>query len=265
MTDAYPPIPDPDDEWELRFTDQALRDLGVTGVEPNDIPGVKRASSADNLIDKYVEHYTETREPTGAGYVGKVGGGIHKLKSHSGQRGCVLVHDELHVVWLLGYTAEHDYSLFEDRHDTGALLPSEADIARVLQYRREQRFSERVGPGVKALIAMAAEMPGLPRRGLVGEALQLEVAVVVVQLDNAALADVYLTVRMPPEPTSQQTPDWPGSQLLPALAETSEVPAETMDYPREVPDGEDGMRAVDYAVERSIRLRDVDPSRIPTR
>lgn len=78
----------------MRFGRQALDDLDVDrGVAPDDHDRIRSQAKCREIVDKFLAHYSETREPTGAGYVNNVGGNVHKLKSGSRNRACVKVHE----------------------------------------------------------------------------------------------------------------------------------------------------------------------------
>jgi hypothetical protein len=259
VTEAYPPVPDPDDDWRLRFTRQALADLGVArDVAPDDHPAIRSQASCPQIVDKFLEHYSESLEETGAGHVNNVGGNVHKLKSGSRNRACVKLHPDLQTVWFLGFTAEHDYKLFEDRHAAGDLYPSDEELAEAIAARRAEAFEDRVGPGLRELLDRAASTPGRPARGTVGELVKVEVAVVVIQVDDEHAADAFITVKMPPAGDPSAVERWPGAQLLPVIAATCHVTYSRLDYPPQVPDGHGGMRPVDLSREAVVQLVDVD-------
>lgn len=259
MTEAYPPVPDPDDDWRLRFTRQAMADLGVgRGVAPDDHVAIRASASCPDIVDKFLAHYSESRDETGAGHMSNVGGNVHKLKSGSRNRACVKVFPAGRTVWFLGFTAEHDYKLFEQRHSARDLYPRDEELAEAIAARRAEAFADRVGPGLRELLDRAVSEPGQPQRGTVGELLKLEVSVVVVEADDGQLADAFLTVRMPPDGDPRRVERWPGSQLLPVLADTCHVTYAHLDFPPQVPDGHGGMRVVDQAREVAVQLIDVD-------
>lgn len=263
MTEAYPPVPEPDDDWRLRFTRQALVDLGVTrAVAPDDHAAIRAQASCPEIVDKFLEHYSESRAETGAGHVNNVGGNVHKLKSGSRNRACVKVHPALRTVWFLGFTAAHDYGLFEDRHATGGLYPSDAELAEAIAARRAEGFEDRVGPGLRVLLDRAAATPGHPQRGMIGGLLKVDVTVVVIQVDDDQMADAFITVRMPPDGDPSAVERWPGNQLLPVLADTCHVAYSHLGYPPQVPDDQGGLREVDRSRESAIQLVDLDVRRL---
>jgi len=266
VTVDFPPVPDPDDDWRLRFTRKALTDLGVRReVAPDDHATIHAQAICPEIVGKFLEHYTESRAETGAGYVNNVGGHVHKLKLGSRNRACVKVHDRLRTVWFLGFTAEHDYVLFENRHAVGDLYPTDEELAEAVAARRSEAFEERVGPGLRELLSRAADVPGQPQRGTVGELLKLEVSVLVIEVDEGRMADAFITVRMPPEGDPAAVERWPSSHLLPVLAEACHIAYGRLDYPQQVPDGRGGMRDVDRACEIAVQLVDVDARELDVR
>lgn len=243
----------------MRFGRQALDDLDVDrGVAPDDHDRIRSQAKCREIVDKFLAHYSETREPTGAGYVNNVGGNVHKLKSGSRNRACVKVHEAGSTVWFLGFTDAHDYHLFEQRHANGILYPSDAELAEAIAARRSESFEDRVSPGLRELVDRAAEEPGSPQRGTVGGMLRLEVSVLVVEVDDEGLADVFIAVQMPPEGDPGAVEGWPGNQLLPVLADASRVAFVSMNYPTHVPDGQGSLRAVRLGHEHAVQLTDVD-------
>jgi hypothetical protein len=166
------------------------------------------------------------------------------------------------VCWFLGYTPEHDYVLFETRAANDELLPDEWDET-LLELEREQLdFALRVGPGLRALIQAALATPGVPQRGCVGELLRLEVTVVMVPIDESALADLFISIAVPLYgDETVPPPDWPGSQLQRRLLEVAfgdEGEPHAWDVPQTIPaDGK--MREINHARELALAVRNLDP------
>ena len=110
MTVDFPPVPDPDDDWRLRFTRKALTDLGVRReVAPDDHVTIRAQAICPEIVEKFLEHYTESRDETGAGYVNNVGGHVHKLKWGSRNRACVSFSPGL-LTALASHSAERSVS-----------------------------------------------------------------------------------------------------------------------------------------------------------
>ena len=129
-------------------------------------------------------------------------------------------------------------------------LPDEWDETLLELEREHLDFALRVGPGLRALIQAALAAPGLPQRGCVGELLRLEVTVVVVPIDESALADLFISIAVPLYgDETVPPPDWPGSQLQQRLLEIAfgdEGEPHEWDVPQTIPaDGK--MRGINHA------------------
>ena len=257
----YPAIGDA--EYELRFTRRALDDLGCPSDTP---PGDLDAVLASTIRTDIVEEFRDQRSaaPTGTGgTLRKLGRpDIHSLHGTAGGRACTWHDVESGVCWLLGYTSEHDYALFEDRAANNDLLPDIRDET-LLELEREQLdFAARVGPGLRALIRAAVESPAVPQRGCVGALLRLEVTVIVVPIDDSALADLFISVALPLHTgETSPPPDWPGSNLQERLIELA-LGAQPDDWeiPQRLPGDSGDDRPSDLARELPIAVRNVDPA-----
>jgi hypothetical protein len=166
------------------------------------------------------------------------------------------------VCWFLGFTPEHDYTLFEERAAIGELLPSERDEQLLEIEREELDFDLRVGPGLRRLVRDAIEVPGENVRGTVGNLVKLEITATVETIEADALVDLTLIVRVPSLEKGQiAPPGWPGSHLMERLTElaTGEDPRMLqVAYPTQVRSG-DVRRSVDFSRELVIEVRNWVP------
>lgn len=254
MTEAFPPIGD--DPWELRFTRRALADLGADAARdaPGDIATVRRSTTYSRVVDDFVGKRKDRPDAPGDPLHSAGRPDIISLHSASGGRAATWHDPDNAVVWFVGFTPEHDYTVFEQRAATGVLLPDEDDEI-LLELEREQRdFEQRFRPGVTALVGQAAASPGVPQRGTVGGLLRLELSAVVVPAGGALLGDVWIIVHLPLHRTATDVPGWPGSDLLTTVAGV--VGEGELDYTTEVPDG-DSWRPLDPAGEMGIVVRNV--------
>ena len=161
-----------------------------------------------------------------------------------------------------GYTSQHDYTLFEGRAANGELLPDLRDETLLELEREHLDFALRVGPGLRALILAAVGSPGIPQRGCVGALLRLEVTVIIVPIDDSALADLFISIALPlHDDDTIPPPDWPGSELQARLVELAlgGEPA-NWEIPRELPSEDGRDRPADLARELPIAVRNVDPA-----
>jgi hypothetical protein len=256
----YPAVGDAD--YELRFTQRALDDLGCSTDTPaGDIDAVLESTIRTDIVEEFRDQ--RSRAPTGTGgtlhSVGRPD--IHPLHGTSGGRACTWHDVPNGVCWFLAYTPEHDYTVFESRAANGDLLPDLRDET-LLELEREQLdFALRVGPGLRKLTRAAVASPSTPQRGWVGALLRLEVTVVVVPIDDTALADLYIAVALPlHDDDAVPPPDWPGSGLqerLIALACGGEP--DNWEIPQQLP-SEAGDRPTDFARELPIAARNVNPT-----
>jgi hypothetical protein len=212
-----------------------------------------------------VEEFRDQRsiDPSGTqGPLRSVGrGDIHALHGPAGGRAATWFDQTTSVCWFLGFTPNHDYSLFETRAANEELLPDEDDETILEIEQEELDFGLRVGPGLRMLVQKALETPCTAVSGTVGRLLRLEVSAVVEVVETDVLADVYVGVRLPvPMLDSSAPPDWPGSELMKRLAELAVGTDELeLDWPEEVPDG-NASRAVNHARELVVAVRSWDCS-----
>lgn len=199
----YPQVPG--DAYELRFTLRALADLGADACSPGDLDAVRDGTPWPAIVDKFAGQRAIDPRGTEPPLHGMGVPDVDALHGPAGQRAATWYDQDLGVVWFLGFTAEHDYTLLERRAAEGDLLPCEDDEV-VLELDLENRdFFERVGPGVEKLIVDAWQQPGQTQRGTVGgDVLRLDVVI-----DDAALGDVFICVRLPFGPGAQALRDWP--------------------------------------------------------
>jgi hypothetical protein len=257
----YPPVGDA--EYELRFTRRALQDLDCpTDTPPGDLDAVLASTIRTDIVEEFRDQ--RAAAPTGTGgtlhNVGRPD--IHPLHGTAGGRSCTWHDPGAGVCWFLGYTPEHDYGLFETRAANDELLPDEWDET-LLELEREQLdFALRVGPGLRALIQAALATSGAPQRGCVGELLRLEVTVVIVPIDESALADLFISIAVPLYgDETVPPPDWPGSQLQQRLLEVAfgdEGEPHEWDVPQTIP-ASGKMRAINHARELALAVRNLDP------
>lgn len=209
-------------------------------------------------MDKFVELRTDEPDSTG-GHLHDVGRpDIAPLHGTDGSRACTWFDRENRVVWFLGFTAEHDYELFENRAAHGDLLPSEHDEILLELTRQELDFEFRVAPGVRILVQASLDNPMVTQRGTVGSLLRLEVTAESAPIDDNMIADVYICVQLPLPDERGDVPGWPGPDLTEKLARLVGIYGDLEVAPGQVPDGNGGFRPLDWSREIALALRSVE-------
>lgn len=255
MTEEYPQVPGPDEYWELRFTAQALEDLGATSAATPQVADVRRATGRKDIIDEFSSQRTVHPGTTG-GHLHSVGvPDIAELHGPNGARACTWYDAGNQVCWFLGFTSQHNYLLFEQRAAVGELLPSEDDEVKLEIFREKRAFAERVAPGVRQLARKAITDREVTKRGTVGFGLlRLEVTASAVPGSLPGYAHVYVSVRYPIDADHAEMDDWPAGNLGPAVAAVLSGDYEWTDT---MPDGAGGTRPVIHAHEMAFVARDV--------
>jgi hypothetical protein len=80
---------------------------------------------------------------------------IVSLHSAAGGRAITWHDPDVQVVWLLGFTPEHDCCLFERRAAAGQLLPDEQDEVQLELERERRDFESQIRPGLEQLLHQA--------------------------------------------------------------------------------------------------------------
>lgn len=266
MTVPDEEYPDVDAEpYELRFTRCALEDIRVDGDTPaGSLRKIRETTPWPDIVTEFIDQRTRSPHSTG-GYLARMGRpDIAELHSTSGGRGATWYDKENEVVWFVGFTPQHEYTHLEARAASNELLPSEEDLAALFIEREERDFKDRIKPDLYALLSAACSSPGSPIKGRVGQLLRLEVTAIVVEIEAAKIADLFVIVRLPARAAGKPPPPgWPGSHLQERLAELLCAPLDTppvWDAPSEIPDGQGGMRPVIWEEELPILLASCDIS-----
>lgn len=202
----------------IRFTAAALHDLGCSHCLPGDYQCVLRSTSYKQVVDEFITRFSDDVDLP-QGFVGKVGGDVRKLRAVGG-RAAIWHDDQADVWWMLGFTADHDYTEFERRAAAqgGRLRPTEDDFTLLELERAEPLlFDDVAAPGLRKLVEGALESAGTAVRGTVGGALRLEVSALVERIGDDALADITILVRLPTGEAGDRFSDWPGPGLPSAL------------------------------------------------
>ena len=152
--------------------------------------------------------------------------------------------------------------MFEGRAANGELLPDLRDETLLELEREHLDFALRVGPGLRALIRAAVGSPGTPQRGCVGALLRLEVTVIIVPIDDSALADLFISIALPLlDDDTIPPPDWPGSDLQERLVELAfGGEPDNWDVAQQLPSEDGRDRPADLARELPIAVRNVNPA-----
>ncbi|MBK5221355.1 MAG: hypothetical protein JJE52_00450 [Acidimicrobiia bacterium] len=124
----------------------------------------------------------------------------------------------------------------------------------MLEVERETLDSNhQIGPGTRHMVGEAIKSPNTPVRRTVGDLLELDVTVEVVPVDDEVLADLYITVGVPP---LEDPPEgWPGRELPIRLAElATQLPADdlVLAFATEVPGSDGTPRRINFASELAV-------------
>lgn len=240
--------------YELRFTMRALDDLDCpAGTAPGDLDGIEQATRQRSIVKKFrsLRHEVPTGTQAPMRDVGRPD--VYSLHGPDGDRACTWYDDEADVCWFLGWVAQHDYTEFENRAVNHELLPDEDDYT-VLEVERENLdFDHRVAPGIREMVDEAIGSPNTPVRRTVGHLLALDVTVEVVPVDDVVIADLYITVGVPP--LDDPPEGWPGRELPIRLAElATQLPADDLllAFPMEVPGIDGTPRPIDFGSELAV-------------
>jgi hypothetical protein len=245
-----------DGPWELRLTCHALVDLGADAARdtPGDIPAVRHLTTYSRVVEDFLVKRNDRPDAPGDPLHSVGRPDIISLHSAAGGRSVTWHDPDNAVVWFLGFSPEHDYSLFEQRAATGDLLPDEDDEVLLEVERQERDFLTRVRPGLRELLDRTVATPAIPQRGTIGGILKLEVSAIVVRSGDDTLGDVWIIVHLPLQAQASEVPGWPGSDLLVTLARA--VGAGDLDFTSQVP-AQQGWRELDYASEMAVVTRNV--------
>lgn len=247
--------------YELRLTMRALYDLACPAdTAPGDLDGIEHATRQRAIVRKFRALRRDV--PTGTQPpmrdVGRPD--VYSLHGPDGDRACTWYDDDAEVCWFLGWVAQHDYTEFENRAVNHELLPDEDDYT-VLEVERENLdFEHRIAPGIRQMVGEAIETPNTPVRCTVGDLLALDVTVEVVPVDGEVIADLYITVGVPP--LDEPPEGWPGRDLPIRLAElATRSPADDLilTFPADVPGSDGRPRPIDFGSELAVLVEGWEP------
>lgn len=231
------------------------------GHRTDDIEGIEDSTHRRAIVKKFrlVRREVPTGTRTPMRDVGRPD--VYSLHGPDGDRACTWYDDEAGVCWFLGWVAQHDYTEFETRAANHELLPDEDDYT-ILEVERENLdFDQRIGPGIQAMVAEAFASPNSAIKGTVGDLLVLHVTVEIVLVDDEVLADLYITVGVPP---LEDPPEgWPGRELPVRLAELATgLPADdlVLGFPAEVPGSHGPPRPIDFGSQLAVVVQGWEPS-----
>ena len=195
--------PDPlAEEYELRLTRRALEDLGASDCYGSELLEIQATTAYPDIVGKFIK--MRSLDPGGTeSPLSKVHrSDIYKLDGRDGQR-AVTWHDAAHgVVWMLGFTAEHDYDLFVDRAARpekrglgghSQLLPSNQDYEDLFEERAENHL-DRLVEALARLVQDAEQDLDQVHRGLLEAVVRTEAVVV----PEGSRRRLHLRFRMPP-------------------------------------------------------------------
>ncbi|MHB1250565.1 MAG: hypothetical protein ACYC0I_00345 [Acidimicrobiales bacterium] len=235
--------------FELRFTEQALEDLGCSKrLSRGDLEGATAASPYGWIVRLFRKKYEESPYGTGIPIANVVRPDIVALHGPLHGRAATWFDIENGVCWFLAFTPEHLYKLFEDRASRGELLPSKDDYSILIVERETADFDSVFGPAVAEMLKVAISTPGVSVRRTVDALLQIELTVLEVEIEGRVLREVFLTVRVPPL-TERRPAGWPSKDIPKRLMELATRYSRSrlsLRDPDEVPNSSGGFRPVNW-------------------
>lgn len=215
--EEYPRVPP--QQYTLRITRRCRDDLRVPRVGGANLQGAEDGTPWSAIVAKFRNQRSISVEST-EGSLRDVGRpDIYALHGPDGARACTWFDQNEQVCWMLAFTPEHDYALFEGRANVGELLPSVDDYVELELEREADSFEERVLPGVRHLAETAIAAPGTEHKGSVGDLVRLTVTACAAASVTPGRFDLYVAVVVPPEDGAESFANWPGSQLAADLAD----------------------------------------------
>ncbi|HTO01725.1 MAG TPA: hypothetical protein VL068_13730 [Microthrixaceae bacterium] len=237
-----------------------MDDIDAEGALPFDVDSIVKRTQRRDIVMKFFDQRREV--PTGTeSPLDRMGRpDIYSLHGRSGERAATWFDEANGVCWLLGVVPQHDYSDLENRAANGELMPSQEDYE--LLFLARNNFDDQVASGLSQLLERAFDDPEVPQRGEVGGLLRLEVSIIVVEINETDLTDLYILVRQPPRAPGVDLPDgWPGSELMERLAElATDQPFKDLstEFPSLVPSGIGQQRPVRFDQELAIEIHEID-------
>jgi hypothetical protein len=127
-----------------------------------------------------------------------------------------LVRPDAAVCWFLGFTPQHDYSIFEARAQRRA--PPSLDDESPSRSSSKSSTSITGSPPTFGSSSPAERSPNQPQRATVGALLRLDVCVELLVVEDDAISDLTISVRLPPViDGATSPPDWSDVPLLERL------------------------------------------------
>lgn len=178
--------------YELRITHRCLTDdLAYFGEAPFEELGQHEIVRA--LVSRRSDGPTDTREVTPLSSRKRV----YRLAYGDRHRGATWYDEQHGVVWLLAY-AQHTFegradafAYFKALDAAGELLPGPADYEALLR-ERDNRLQSEIGRDAERLLRSAHETPGREVVGTLGGAVEVTVAVTVVE----SLTERHVAIQM---------------------------------------------------------------------
>ena len=142
-----------------------------------------------------------------------------------------------------------------------ALGPFELLVHAEMHFRDGDDFDRRIAPGILQMVGEAIESPNTPVRRTVGDLLALDVTIEAVPVDDEVIADLYITVGVPP--LDDPPEGWPGRELPIRLAElATQRPADdlVLAFPAAVPGSDGTARPIDFSSELAVVVEGWEPA-----
>lgn len=205
--------------FELRLTARALEDLGCPRTfSRTDLDGVEESSPHGWIMRLFRSKYRDSATGTDNPIHGVGRPDIYPCHGPMGGRAVTWFDEEEAICWLLGFTPEHDFTLFEGRAASGELLPDAHDYEVLIVERGALDFDRLTVVPVKEMLKRATGVPGVSLRHTIADLLEIEIIATEVSVDEKVLREFFLSVRMPPAST-YRPPGWPHRDIPRRLME----------------------------------------------
>jgi excisionase family DNA binding protein len=196
-----------DNEWidplAGEYERHACEDLGAGDCLAFDLDGIAAASQYPDMVEKFGKQRSLDPAGTEAPLSGVHRNDIYKLDGRDGARG-ITWHDSKHaVVWLLGFTPNHDLKEFVRRSSTpnrkglgGAnqLMPSLDDYQDLFDERGADWQLEQTITALNAAVGHARKATGATLRVSLADVVRAEVLIV----DRGGSQTLHLRFFVPP-------------------------------------------------------------------
>ena len=165
-------------QYELRVTHRARADLGAKACPARELTQIEHATKWPAIVKKFGKQRALDPNGTEDPLHSMDCPDVYGLHGPDGQRAATWYDQTHQVVWLLGFTPEHDYTLLEERAVNDELLPDAHDYQELFDDRDAPVSLADVIMGAVKLAEVAMAEPGALAYGTAGGVLKMEARVV---------------------------------------------------------------------------------------